>query len=73
MFYEVQSKHLDLEYLNHWAQELDVEPLLQRLRQEAQTLGSDSTLPGAFIKPQARPKASATQGDRVIRSPLCHR
>ncbi len=36
--YEVQFNHLDLEYLSHWAQELDVEPLLQRLRQEAQTL-----------------------------------
>jgi len=33
--YEVQSGKLDIGYLEHWAGELEVEPLLQRLKQEA--------------------------------------
>ena len=33
--YEVQSGKLNIDYLEHWAGELEVEPLLQRLKEEA--------------------------------------
>lgn len=33
--YEVQSGKLDIDYLEHWAGELEVEPLLQRLKEAA--------------------------------------
>lgn len=33
--YEVQLQKLDMAYLDFWANELDIEPLLRRLREEA--------------------------------------
>lgn len=36
--FEVQFEKLDMQYLNHWAHELDIEELLKRLRDEAITL-----------------------------------
>ena len=36
--YEVQYETLDIDYLNHWASELGVEPALARLHNEASTL-----------------------------------
>jgi hypothetical protein len=36
--YEIQQENLDLDYLNHWAKELDVEDLWQRLQSEAEAL-----------------------------------
>lgn len=39
--YEVQSAHLDVDYLNHWIRELDVEELWQRLRSEAEPISGE--------------------------------
>ena len=36
--YEVQSERLDMDYLRSWARKLGVEPLLQKLQGEAETL-----------------------------------
>jgi hypothetical protein len=36
--FEVQRKGLDMDYLNHWAGELGVEPLWGRLQAEAETV-----------------------------------
>lgn len=36
--YEVQGGQLDLDYLNHWAQQLGVQELWQRLQDEAELL-----------------------------------
>jgi hypothetical protein len=36
--YEVQCDRLDIDYLRRWAVELEVEPLLDRIKQEASTL-----------------------------------
>jgi len=33
--YELQFDRLDLEYLSHWARELDIEALLKRVKEEA--------------------------------------
>jgi len=35
--YEVQQGKLDIDYLGHWARALDIEPLLKRLLDEAET------------------------------------
>jgi hypothetical protein len=35
--YEVQFDRLDMDYLERWARELGIEPLLLRLRKEADT------------------------------------
>lgn len=35
--YEVQFGNLDMDYVNRWAKELDIEPLLLRLREKAET------------------------------------
>ncbi|MCI0464929.1 MAG: hypothetical protein L0Z62_49035 [Gemmataceae bacterium] len=36
--YEVQRQGLDMTYLNHWANEIKVEALWQRLQAEAETV-----------------------------------
>ena len=36
--YELQFDRLDLEYLSHWARELDIEALLKRVKEEATVL-----------------------------------
>jgi hypothetical protein len=35
--YEVQFERLDVDYLQQWAKELEVEPLLRRVQEEAET------------------------------------